>query len=148
MLSTEEIQKYYSILIILVVILLVLWIPLSYVTGLIHGFAVCKGKGKNQEHYFVKSKERFRSSNPPSMNCCSNAINRFNINTMPFKKPIGNCNLFSTYLTDMYKAPNVFEGKEINTDDTAVKEIENSSNVALPIVTLDNAIKMTEISVV
>ena len=52
---------------------------------------------KNMMSEVISTKaEPFKSTSPPNTNCCSQSVNRFNINTMPFKKPIGYNNLFST----------------------------------------------------
>lgn len=118
----------------LVIILLVVCIPLSYMTGVVRGFAAHKkqdelnqeqskksdkdavvGKRENLENAKQDTKlwDPYAATLPPYANknvlnadgtiryvkppmaCASHAINRFNINLMPFQKPIGQTNLYS-----------------------------------------------------
>jgi hypothetical protein len=83
-------QHYFIFAILIIVILLFLNINIT----------MAEVAGQSSDPATLHA-EHLVSSNPPTMNCCSQAINRFNINTMPYQKPIGYTNVFSTYLSDM-----------------------------------------------
>lgn len=92
------------------VIILILLYVIAYSTGILYGRKQENFDGSpvplDVQQQILNQKQsrcslKCASNNPPNPNCCSQAINRKNINYMPYEKPIGYTNLFSTSISEM-----------------------------------------------